>query len=202
MLRQRGRAALGLDVSGEAAGVAWHHNGVPVICGLLEQAPLAPQSCAAISMFHVLEHLVDPGGYLQAARTLLKPEGRLILQVPNAASWQFRLLGPAWNGVDVPRHLTNFRDRDIESLLRAHGFQVLRRKYFSLRDNPAGLASSLAPRLDPVARRVRRIPESGGAKLLKDLAYLGLVLASVPFTLAEAAFEAGSTVMLEARRST
>ena len=47
------------------------------------------------------------------------------------------------------------------------GFRVLRRKYFSLRDNPAGLASSLAPRLDPMARRVRRIAESGGMRLAK-----------------------------------
>ena len=39
------------------------------------------------------------------------------------------------------------------------GFEVLRRKYFSLRDNPAGLATSLAPGLDPMARRIR---ESSG----------------------------------------
>ena len=72
------------------------------------------------------------------------------------------------------------------------GFEVLRRKYFSLRDNPAGLASSLAPSLDPMARRVRRVQESGGARLAKDLTYLGLVMASVPFAIAEAACGAGT----------
>jgi hypothetical protein len=76
---------------------------------------------------------------------------------------------------------------------------VVRRKYFSLRDNPAGLASSLAPSLDPMARRVRRVPESGGSRLAKDLVYLAMVMASVPFTAIEAACRAGSTVMLEAR---
>jgi hypothetical protein len=80
------------------------------------------------------------------------------------------------------------------------GFEVVRRKYFSLRDNPAGLASSLAPALDPMARRVRRLPESAGARLAKDLVYLALVVAALPFTLLEAAFGAGSTVMIEARR--
>ena len=64
----------------------------------------------------------------------------------------------------------------------------------------AGLASSLAPALDPMARRVRRTPESWGTRLLKDLAYFGLVLAALPFTLAEAACHAGSTVMIEARK--
>ncbi len=37
------------------------------------------------------------------------PTGRLIVQVPNASSWQFRLLGGAWNGIDVPRHLFDYR---------------------------------------------------------------------------------------------
>jgi len=58
------------------------------------------------------------------------------------------------------------------------GFEVLRRKYFSLRDNPAGLASSLAPGLDPMARRVRRVAEGPRARLLKDAVYLGLVVAA------------------------
>jgi SAM-dependent methyltransferase len=151
-------------------------------------------------MFHVLEHLPDPRAYLVAARELLAPDGRLVVQVPNAASWQFRLLGRRWSGVDVPRHLFDFRSRDVERLLEACGMVVVRRKYFSLRDNPAGLASSVAPGLDPMARRVRRVAESDGARLAKDLAYLALAAAALPFTLAEAAFGAGSTVMMEARK--
>jgi hypothetical protein len=146
-----------------------------------------------------MEHLYDPGGYVSAARDLLAPDGRLIIQVPNAASWQCKLLGEAWNGMDVPRHLFDFRDSDLQKLLERGGFEVVRRKYFSLRDNPAGLASSLAPSLDPMARRVRRVPESGGSRLAKDLVYLAMVMASVPFTAIEAACRAGSTVMLEAR---
>jgi len=173
-------------------------NGVPVVCGDLEHAPLRPGVCAAISMFHVLEHLYDPRAYLQSARELLGPKGRLIVQVPNAASWQFQLLGPRWNGVDVPRHLTDFRARDLEALLAAAGFEVLRRKYFSWRDNPAGLASSLAPALDPMARRVRGIRETPNGKLLRDLVYFSLMAAALPFTLLEAACHAGSTIMIEA----
>ena len=42
-------------------------------------------------------------------------------------------------------------------LLDHCGFEIVRRKHFSLRDNPAGLASSLAPGLDPMARRVRKV---------------------------------------------
>src|SRR5439155_22818667 len=127
------------------------------------------------------------------------PDGRLVVQVPNAASWQFRLLGDAWNGLDVPRHLFDYRDRDLEKLLEASGFEVLRRKYFSLRDNPAGLASSVAPSLDPMARRVRRSPESAAVKIAKDAVYFALTVAALPLVALEAAAGAGSTIMLEAR---
>jgi SAM-dependent methyltransferase len=201
LLRARGIPAIGLDSSPEAAAVAWRTNGVPVLCGDLAHAPLGGAACAGITMFHVLEHLYDPRAYLAAAFILLKPEGRLIVQVPNAACWQFRLLGARWNGLDAPRHLTDFRAQDLEALLAAAGFQVLRRKYFSWRDNPAGLATSLAPLLDPMARRVRGQSETPAAKLLKDLAYLGLLAAAVPFTLLEAACQAGSTIMIEARKA-
>ena len=199
MMRARGFRGVGLDVSGQAAAVAWRRQGVPSICAQLEKAPLRPGAFAGITMFHVIEHLPDPRAFLIAARNLLAPDGRLIVQVPNAASWQRRLLGRRWNGLDVPRHLFDYRDADLEKLLYSCGFDVLRRKYFSMRDNPAGLASSLAPGLDPMARRVRRIPETGTVRLAKDLAYFALAVAALPFAAAEAAFHAGATVMMEAR---
>jgi SAM-dependent methyltransferase len=199
LMRRRGVRVVGLDFSREAAGIAWRRQRVPALAGDLERAPLRAGSFAGITMFHVMEHLYHPGAYLAAARELLAPDGRLVVQVPNAASWQARLLGRRWNGADIPRHLTDFRGRDLEKMMESAGFEVLRRKYFSLRDNPAGLASSVAPWLDPMARRVRRTVESGGARLAKDLAYFALVVASLPFAVAEAACGAGSTVMIEAR---
>ena len=100
----------------------------------------------------------------------------------------------------MPRHLIDFRLRDLESLLGHCGFEVLRAKHFSLRDNPAGMATSIAPGLDPMARRLRHVPETPRRRLCKDLAYTALVAACLPFTLLEAACNAGSTVMVEARK--
>jgi SAM-dependent methyltransferase len=205
MLAERGRAGavgplVGLDFSLDAAHVAWRRAGVPAVCASLTRAPLAPGSCAAVTMFHVLEHLYDPAGYIAAAHELLRPEGRLIVQVPNAACWQFLLFGERWNGIDAPRHLIHFRASDLDALLDSGGFEVVRHKHFSLRDNPAGMATSLAPLLDPMARRLRRIVETPKQRLWKDLCYVALVAAALPFTVLEAACRAGSTIMVEARR--
>jgi SAM-dependent methyltransferase len=200
MLAERGYAAFGTDYSRKAAGVAWRCNGVPTICAELTNSPFAPDTFAVITMFHVLEHLYDPSSYLHAAHRLLRPDGRLIVQVPNASSWQFLLFGESWNGLDVPRHLLDFRARDLDALLEGCGFEVIRHKHFSLRDNPAGLATTIAPGLDPMARRVRGVEESNGTRLFKNLVYLAIVMVSVPITALEAACLAGSTIMVEARK--
>ena len=159
MMRERGFRVVGLDILARGGGhrlaaaagagrVRRYWSSAPLRAGQPRRPDDVPRDGASLRSARV------PA----AARELLAPDGRLVVQVPNAASWQARLLGSAWNGVDVPRHLFDFRDRDLERCWRACGFEVLRRKYFSLRDNPAGLASSLAPSLDPMARRVRRVP--------------------------------------------
>lgn len=200
MLQEHGLRVAGLDNSKAAASAARINNRVGVVCGDLSCAPLRAGGFSVVTMFHVVEHLPDAASYLSAARELLAPDGRLVVQVPNASSWQFLLLGSHWNGIDVPRHLVDYRESDLRGLLERCGFEVVRRKNFSLRDNPAGLASSVAPELDPMARRVRKIHESGAARLAKDLLYFALVIAALPFTMLEALCGAGSTIMLEARK--
>lgn len=190
---------VGLDFSPSAAAVAWKTNGVPAVCGALPRAPFRPGTFGLITMYHVLEHLYDPVTYLEAARSLLAPGGRLIVQVPNAACWQFLLLGERWNGLDIPRHLIHFKERDLVNLLEHCGYEIIRTKHFSLRDNPAGMATSLIPALDPMSRRVRGVAEHKAVKLLKDGLYLLLTLAALPVAALEAAFGAGSTIMIEAR---
>ena len=162
------------------------HSGTSAICGTLSKAPLRPPVALAITTFDVLEHLAA--------------DGRLTVPVPNAASWQFLLFGERWSGLDFPRHLLHLRLKDLETMLDKCGFEILRSNHFSLRHNPQSLPVSLAPLLDPIGRRVRQVSETRRLRMWKDLVFLALVTASLPFTLLEAACRAGSTVMIEARK--
>jgi SAM-dependent methyltransferase len=198
---RRGREnVVGLDFSLGSATAAWRRNRVPAVCSTLSRAPFLPGSCALITMFHVLEHLYDPSGYLEAAHNLLAPDGRLILQVGNVSSWQFLLLGERWSGLNVPRHLIQFRRCDVEALLTHCGFEILREKHFSLRDNPASYATSLAPGLNPSVRRLRGTVETQRMGFWKNLAYFALTAVCIPIALLEATCRAGSTVIYEARK--
>ncbi len=196
-LRKRGLKAFGLDPAVGAARSAHQHYGPHLVCGMLPQAPFRPGTFSTITLCRVLEHVSDPIGLLKGLGRLLKPGGKLFVQIPNAACWQFLLLGKRWSGLDAPRHRIHFRTDDLEEILEATGFEVLRRKFFSLRDNPAGLAASLCPGLDPALRYMRGQSENAGVRLLKDLTFFALVVAATPFTLMEAAGAAGSTVMIE-----
>src|SRR6266536_1737633 len=73
----------------------------------------APASFALITLWHVLEHLWAPRRDLQIIRTLLKPGGTLIVEVPNFGDPLRRLFGSSWAYVDVPRHLLQFTPRTL-----------------------------------------------------------------------------------------
>ena len=196
-----GYCVVGADTSVTAAQVCAKRSGAPAICASVPNLPFGEASFGGVTMFHVLEHVYDPLATLDAAVRLLAPGGRLVLQTPNADCWQLMLLGKQWSGLDIPRHLYDFRSEDLEALLEGCGFEARRIKRFSLRDNPAGLATSMFPQLEPVARRVRRVREGPALSLLKNAIYFALTVASVPFTSLEAASGAGSTVMIEAARA-
>jgi 2-polyprenyl-3-methyl-5-hydroxy-6-metoxy-1,4-benzoquinol methylase len=200
MMKERGYEVLGLDFSAEAARVAQELNGVRVLVGDLCSADIAESSCGLVTMYHVVEHLLDPAAYLRAASRVLHPEGRLIVQVPDRDCWEAGFLGAHWTGLDVPRHLHVFRSSDLRRLLRSCGFEIVREKHFSLRDHPAGLATGIAPSLDPVVRGIRKLDAGRASALAKDLVYFGRTLAALPFTMVEAIFGKGSSVMVEARK--
>jgi SAM-dependent methyltransferase len=64
---------------------------------------LAPAD--AVTMFHVIEHVRNPIGLLDAAAARLLPGGVLVVATPNPHALSFRVCGRWWMHVDAPRHL-------------------------------------------------------------------------------------------------
>ncbi len=202
MMRERGFRVVGLDFSREAAAIAWRRQQVPAVCAMLEHAPVrADESVAVLTMFHVLEHLYDPRAYLRPRAGCWRRTAGWWCRCPTPPAGSSACWASAWNGVDVPRHLFDFRAGDVEKLLESCGFEVVRRKYFSLRDNPAGLASSLAPVARPHgAARAARARKAAGRAAGQRPGVLGAGGGGAAVHVLEAACGAGSTVMIEARR--
>jgi SAM-dependent methyltransferase len=65
-------------------------------CCILEQANFASESFYAITLWDVLEHVPEPVEFVKTCAALLKPGGKLILNVPDLESREARLLGKRW----------------------------------------------------------------------------------------------------------
>lgn len=121
-----GWGATGIDVDADAIAMGVE-QGLDLRAELLEDhaADHAGQY-DVVTMAHVIEHVPDPVGFLTAARSLLRPEGRLWLATPNIRSLGHRLFGTAWVGLDVPRHLVLFDARSLRLALEKAGFGDVR----------------------------------------------------------------------------
>ena len=75
---------------------------------------LKPSSFDVITLWHVLEHLPDLEHHMQQFKNLLKPNGILIVAVPNYKSDDASYYGKYWAAYDVPRHLWHFDKKDFE----------------------------------------------------------------------------------------
>jgi 2-polyprenyl-3-methyl-5-hydroxy-6-metoxy-1,4-benzoquinol methylase len=204
LLRDKGYAVSGVDFSGDAAVAARRLNGVEVRVGSLADQAFADESFDLITLFHVMEHVTEPKAVLDEVRRVLKPDGRVIVQVPNIDSLQFRIFGSRWYGLDIPRHLIDYSLDSIVRLIEGAGFGVRRVRHFNLRDNAPALASSLFPALDPVSRKIRKqrrgITESTLGSWTRHVVYSAVVFLSYPLAMFEAAIGRGATVMIEAKR--
>ena len=204
LLKQRGFRVTGLDFSAEAAAIAKAENGVDVAVGSLEEAHFPAESFDVVTLFHVMEHVTNPRLVLAQVSRVLKPNGVAILQVPNIESWQFKIFGARWYGLDIPRHVIDYSRNSMLKLLADSGFVVNRIRHFNLRDNGPALVSSVFPSLDPVSRSVRHRKrnndESRPVEWFRHLTYLLLVTCAYPVVLLESAFGCGATIMIEAKK--
>lgn len=78
-----------------------------------------------VSMFHYLEHTVDPTRDIDAAATALAPGGHLLIEVPDPSSRMTRVLGPYWPLWGQPQHLHLYTAENLSSVLESRGFRVV-----------------------------------------------------------------------------
>ena len=78
-----------------------------------------------VTMFEVLEHLDEPASWLDTARGLLKPGGRLFIGVPNRRRTFDPFQGPGMDQLDnPPNHLTRWDAHSLRRFVEAQGLAV------------------------------------------------------------------------------
>jgi 2-polyprenyl-3-methyl-5-hydroxy-6-metoxy-1,4-benzoquinol methylase len=84
------------------------------------------QSFDVITMWHVLEHVPNLDETIFNLKKLLKPEGVLIVAVPNFKSFDAEYYKEYWAAYDVPRHLWHFSQTAIRRLFFFQSMEVVK----------------------------------------------------------------------------
>ena len=94
-------------------------------CGLFYEQDLEEGRFDLVTMWHFLEHDYDPARTLAAARKVLKPNGRLIIEVPRLDSVTFRLFQERWPGLQAPQHTVLYSRNTLLRTLKQNGFEIV-----------------------------------------------------------------------------
>lgn len=81
-------------------------------------------SVDVITMWHVLEHVPDLENQIKELKRLLKPNGTLLVAVPNFKSFDATHYGKFWAAYDVPIHFWHFSKKAIELLFQKENLQL------------------------------------------------------------------------------
>ncbi|HEY2160514.1 MAG TPA: class I SAM-dependent methyltransferase [Solirubrobacteraceae bacterium] len=178
--------------------------GAPVARAAIEDATLAPASLDAVTLWHVLEHLDDPGAALTRIGSWLRPGGALLVGVPNLGSAQARIGGERWYHLDVPRHRVHYTQAGIESLLGAHGFVPVRTHHVLAEHNPFGMWQSAVSRLTSRPSYLYNLLKRNAPARSRDLLITALALPLAPVAafaeLVAGLARRGGTIAVLARR--
>ncbi|MCX7546585.1 class I SAM-dependent methyltransferase [Xanthomarina sp. F1114] len=79
-----------------------------------------------ITLWHVLEHLPNLEKQISNLQELLKPEGTLVIAVPNYKSYDALYYKKFWAAFDVPRHLWHFSQESISNLISKKDMKVVK----------------------------------------------------------------------------
>jgi len=162
-MAKKGWQVEGIEFS-KTAGAAAARLGYTVHVGTVEDAPAPAQPFDLVVGWMVLEHLHQPMMALEKLRAWTKPNGWLVLAIPNAGSWDRAVFKDKWYALHLPNHLYHYTKKTIGLVLAATGWR-LDRVHFqrTLVDPVASLGYVLRERgMREVGETLLRFPEYPG----------------------------------------
>ncbi|TWI01166.1 methyltransferase family protein [Flavobacterium tiangeerense] len=120
--KQNGWQTIGVEPSEKAKTIA-KNKGVSFV---EKTAVLENHSFDVITMWHVLEHVPNLEEQILELKRLLKPNGTLIVAVPNFKSFDAKQYGTFWAAYDVPIHFWHFSKTAIKMLFEKESMKLVK----------------------------------------------------------------------------
>jgi 2-polyprenyl-3-methyl-5-hydroxy-6-metoxy-1,4-benzoquinol methylase len=118
--KNNGWNVTGIEPSPKAKAIA-ENKGVSFVPNL-ESIP--SHTFDIITMWHVLEHVPDLDHQIMELKRIIKPNGTIIIAVPNFNSYDAKHYGKFWAAFDVPIHFWHFSKKAIQTLFIQHNLQL------------------------------------------------------------------------------
>ncbi|MHA8074800.1 class I SAM-dependent methyltransferase [Aquirufa sp. HETE-40SA] len=120
--KEKGWNINGVELDPETAARAAKLTGLTIAPSLKETTP--EKQFQVITLWHVLEHVYELDEYFQFFKNRLAKDGKLLLALPNPASFDANYFEEHWAAYDVPRHIHHFTPATITALAAKYGFKL------------------------------------------------------------------------------
>ncbi len=118
--KQNGWETIGVEPSEKAKGIAIG-KGIKFSDSTQD---LESHSFDVITMWHVLEHIPNLEIQIKELKRLVKPNGTIIIAVPNFKSYDANYYGKFWAAFDVPIHFWHFSKKAIQLLFQKENIKL------------------------------------------------------------------------------
>ncbi len=112
---------IGIEPSEKAKNIAIK-KGVSFVNDMKE---IESHSLDVITMWHVLEHVPNLEEQIAELKRMIKPNGTIIIAVPNFNSFDANYYGKYWAAFDVPIHLWHFSKSAIQKLFTKQQLELV-----------------------------------------------------------------------------
>lgn len=165
--RNNGFNVTGLEPSSARSNIASGTYNINIVNQYLENFQ-TDTKFDVIIMRHLLEHIEDPSAMLKKIQSFLKPEGLLIIIIPNIDSIGRYIFGENWEWI-LPWHLHFYTPRTLTMLVEKMGYKKM--KCYQM-PSPLWYPKSLGRLL----KKEWRIPSFLNLVLFSPIILLGVIL--------------------------
>lgn len=123
--RDSGWDAVGVEQASLVADEARKKLGLSVYEGSIDDIDFSYSTFDVITMWHSLEHFANPLNVLKKVKKFLKPDGTVVITIPNFESVGLKIKGVHWVWLQPPFvHMKHFSVKSITKLLEQAGFCI------------------------------------------------------------------------------